>query len=99
MAPAGPRVTPHQAPPVALLAAEVVVFSLAGRNFATRETAAEVLRSMVEVGLLALALTPVIVTAGIDLSVGSVMGLSAVVLGMLWRDAGLPVWLAAAAAV
>ena len=31
-----------------------------------------------------------IVTGGIDLSVGSMMGLSAVVLGALWRDAGLP---------
>src|SRR5439155_20142169 len=56
-------------------------------------------RLVVEIGLLALALTPVIVTAGIDLSVGSLMGLSAVLLGMLWRDAHLPVWLAAVAAV
>src|SRR5262249_35321340 len=33
---------------------------------------------------------------GIDLSVGSLMGLSAVVFGMLWRDAGMPIALAAA---
>ena len=45
----------------------------------------------VEVGLLALALTPVIITGGIDLSVGSMMGLAAVVLGALWRDAQLPI--------
>ena len=37
-----------------------------------------------------------IVSGGIDLSVGSLMGLSAVVLGMLWRDAGLPIAAAAA---
>jgi rhamnose transport system permease protein len=42
------------------------------------------------VGLLALALTPVIVSGGIDLSVGSLLGFSAVVLGELWRDAGVP---------
>ena len=35
----------------------------------------------VELGLLAVALTPVIVTGGIDLSVGSMMGLAAVVFG------------------
>ena len=40
------------------------------------------------VGLLALALTPVIVTGGIDLSVGSMMGLAAVVFGAAWRDGG-----------
>ena len=43
----------------------------------------------VEIGLLAVALTPVIVTGGIDLSVGSLMGLCAVVFGMLWKDGGL----------
>ena len=41
-------------------------------------------------------MTPVIVTGGIDLSVGSLMGLSAVLFGMLWRDVGLPIPLAAA---
>src|SRR5205814_10096604 len=34
-------------------------------------------------------------SGGIDLSVGSLMGLSAVAFGMLWRDAHLPIWLAA----
>ena len=82
-----------------LLAGEVVVFSAVGTNFRSVENAFEMVRLVVEIGLLALALTPVIVTGGIDLSVGSLMGLSAVLLGMLWRDAHLPVWLAAGAAV
>jgi rhamnose transport system permease protein len=80
-----------------LLAAELVVFSFIGTNFLRRENAFEVVRLSVEIGLLALALTPVIVTGGIDLSVGSLMGLSAVLFGMLWRDAGLPIWIAALA--
>src|SRR5262249_33526868 len=37
-----------------------------------------------------------ITSGGIDLSVGSLMGLSAVVFGMLWRDWGLPIAAAAA---
>src|SRR5262249_43814661 len=57
----------------------------------------EVTRLGVEVGLLALALTPVIVAAGIDLSVGSLLALSAVLFGMLWRDAHLPLPVAALA--
>jgi predicted ABC-type sugar transport system permease subunit len=81
---------------LALLLFEIVIFSGSGTNFLTRDNAFEVVRLSVEIGLLALALTPVIVSGGIDLSVGSLMGLSAVIFGKLWRDAGMPIWLAAA---
>ena len=74
-----------------LLLLEIAVFSCTGRNFATRDNAFEIARLSVEIGLLALAMTPVIITGGIDLSVGSLMGLSAVLFGKLWRDAGFPV--------
>ncbi len=73
------------------LAVECVIFSLTGENFLTLANAFEITRLSVEVGLLALALTPIIITGGIDLSVGSMMGLSAVVLGSLWRDVQLPI--------
>lgn len=82
-----------------LLLVEVVVFAVIGTNFFTRGNAFEIGRLCVEIGLLALALTPVIVTGGIDLSVGSLLGLCAVILGKLWRDAGWPIELAALAAV
>jgi rhamnose transport system substrate-binding protein len=72
-----------------VLLIEGIVFSLTGSHFLSAANAFEVTRLAVEVGLLALALTPVIITGGIDLSVGSMMGLSAVVLGGLWRDAHL----------
>ena len=67
-------------------AAEIVVFSAIGTNFLTWANAFEITRLLVEVGLLAVAMTPVIVTGGIDLSVGSLMGLSAVLFGMLLHD-------------
>ena len=82
-----------------VLAAEGVVFGLTGNNFLTAGNAMEVTRLGVEVGLLALAMTPIIVTGGIDLSVGSMMGLAAVVFGGLWRDAGVPMPAAALAAL
>src|SRR5437867_13200757 len=81
---------------LAVIVAECVVFGLTGHHFIGAANAFEITRLAVEVGLLALALTPIIITGGIDLSVGSMMGLSAVVLGALWRDAHLPVSLAAA---
>src|SRR2546423_15122591 len=72
---------------------ESAIFSVTGNNFLSGANAFEITRLSVEVGLLALALTPIIITAGIDLSVGSMMGLAAVMLGSLWREAPLPgVW-------
>lgn len=82
-----------------LLGCEILLFAIVGTNFFTRENAFEVGRLCVEIGLLALALTPVILAGGIDLSVGSLLGLSAIVLGKLWRDAGWPIGAAALAAV
>jgi rhamnose transport system substrate-binding protein/rhamnose transport system permease protein len=74
---------------------ECIIFSVTGNNFLTATNAFEITRLSVEIGLLALALTPIIITGGIDLSVGSMIGLAAVVLGALWRDAHLPIGLAA----
>ena len=70
----------------AVLGAEIVVFSLVGEQFATIGNFFEITRLAVELGLLALALTPIIVTGGIDLSVGSLMGLSAVMFGTALQD-------------
>src|SRR5262249_26330918 len=49
--------------------------------------------------MLALALTPIILTGGIDLSVGSTAVLAGVVIGALWRDLGWPIAGALAAGV
>src|SRR5947208_17121000 len=78
-----------------LLVVEVLLFTAIGKNLFTPANAMEIMRLGVEVGLIALALTPVIISGGIDLSVGSLMGLSAVVFGMLWRDAQMPIPIAA----
>jgi rhamnose transport system permease protein len=83
----------------AFIALEVALFSFTGRNFFSVTNFFECIRLAVEIGLLALALTPVIVTGGIDLSVGSMMGLCAVVFGALWSDAHVPIVLAIALAL
>jgi rhamnose transport system substrate-binding protein len=87
---------PSQTILLTLLALEIAVFAIIGTNFLSLANAFEVLRLSVEIGLLAVALTPVITSGGIDLSVGSLMGLSAVVFGKLWRDGGLSIGMAAA---
>src|SRR5215470_361737 len=73
-----------------VLLVEVLIFCKTGTNFATRQNLFEILRLSTELGLLALVMTPIILTGGIDLSVGSLLGLCAICFGKLWRDAGLP---------
>ncbi len=73
-----------------LVLGEWTLFAVTGHNFRSVGNSFEITRLAAEIGLLALALTPVIITGGIDLSVGSMMGLSAVVCGALWRDGGVP---------
>lgn len=76
---------------LAVIAVEIFVFGISGENFLTAANGFEIGRLGVELGLLALALTPIIISGGIDLSAGSMMGLSAVVFGALWRDAQMPI--------
>ena len=82
-----------------VLVGECLIFSVTGSNFLTSGNAFEITRLAVEIGLLALVMTPIIITGGIDLSVGSMMGLSAVVMGSLWRDGGVSLPVAVAAAL
>jgi rhamnose transport system permease protein len=77
---------PQQAMLAVLVALEITIFAFIGKNFLTVGNGLQVLRVNVDLGLLALAQTAVIVTGGIDLSVGSLLGLCAIVFGKLWRD-------------
>ncbi len=76
---------------VAALVLEIALFAVIAPEFATLGNFFEVSRLSVELGLLAIALTPVLITGGIDLSVGSMMGLAAVMFGVANRDWGLPI--------
>ena len=89
----------HETILLLVLLAEILFFNRVGRNFGTADNIANIVRQSVEIGLLALVMTPIILTAGIDLSVGSLMGLCAVVFGMLWKDAGCAPWIAAVGAI
>src|SRR5437867_12680829 len=81
------------------IALEIAVFTALAPNFATLTNFFEVTRLSVEVGLLAIAMSPILVTGGIDLSVGAMMGLAAVMFGAAYRDWNLPIAGAAAVAV
>jgi rhamnose transport system permease protein len=89
----------HEVILLLVLVAEILLFNTLGRRFLTADNVANIVRQSVEIGLLALVMTPVILTGGIDLSVGSLLGLCAVAFGMFCQDAGFPPWLAALGAI
>lgn len=86
----------HETILVVVVLLEWLFFNSVGARFGSLDNSFDLVRHSVEIGLLALALTPIILTGGIDLSVGSLLGLCAIVFGKLWRDGGLPVPAAAA---
>jgi len=75
------------------LIALVVVFSLASENFFRFSNIVGILLSTAVIGVLALGATFVIITGGIDLSVGTVMTLSAVMTGVSITFWGTPIWI------
>ena len=78
----------------AILAAALVVLAFTSEQFLTVDNLLNQGRLACEVGLVALPMTLIIVTGGIDLSVGSILGLCAIMLGVLWKNLGLPLELA-----
>jgi rhamnose transport system permease protein len=79
----------HETALLLVVLIEWLCFNAIGRRFGTLDNNFDILRHTAEIGLLALAMTPIILTGGIDLSVGSLLGLCAILFGKLWRDAGL----------
>ena len=84
----------HEAILAVLLVLALAVLAMQSDRFFTVDNLLNQGRLMAEVGLVALAMTFVIVSAGIDLSVGSILGLVAILLGVFWQKLGIPLPLA-----
>lgn len=68
-------------------------FSLFGRNFFSFTTLVNILDSSYYIGFIAIGVTFVIITGGIDLSCGTVMMCSAIIGGTAYKSWGWPMWL------
>ncbi|KQU79107.1 ABC transporter [Mesorhizobium sp. Root695] len=78
---------------LALLVLLWIVLSLATTSFASGNNIANLLRQGSMIAIMAVGQTFVIITGGIDLSVGAVVGFATVVVAMM-INAGFPIWLA-----
>jgi len=72
----------------------IVIFSALSPSFRTINTYKDILNQAVDLGILACGTTIVIISGGLDLSVGSLFSLIAVVVGTMLRIYNLPVGLA-----
>ena len=85
-------------PFLGLLALCIALF-IASPYFLTVNNLLNILDQVTILGILALGMTFVIVTGGIDLSVGAILALSMMVLGWTSHNAGWPLWLSIVAAI
>jgi ribose transport system permease protein len=80
--------------PVILFGLIFLIFGLLSPRFLSYQSLENIVKQASYIGIVAVGMTFVLLTAGIDLSVGSNMYLSAVVAGLLIKHHGLPVTLA-----
>jgi rhamnose transport system permease protein len=86
----------HETLLAAILIVALAILGLCNDRFLTVDNLLNQGRLMTEVGIIALPMTFIIITGGIDLSVGSVVGLCAIMLGYSWKNFGFPLPLAIA---
>lgn len=89
----------HEAVLLVILIAALVVLATLTDRFFTVDNLLNQGMLMTEVGLIAMPMTFIIVTGGIDLSVGSALGMCAILLGYSWHNWGFPLPLAIAFAL
>lgn len=81
-----------------ILVLEYLVFSIASPKF----TMARMLLSIndiISICVISLFVTFVMITGGIDIQAGSIVGLTSIVIGVTWQDMGLNIWGAVALAM
>jgi fructose transport system permease protein len=76
--------------PAIVLLLSVIIFSIVADNFVQPSNISLIVQQVMVIGTLAIGQTIIILTAGIDLSVGAIMVLSSMVMAKLAADAGVP---------
>ena len=71
-----------------------LIFSMASKSFLTLGNILSVGRQMSFTGIAAIGMTLVMLTGGIDISVGSMLAMAGVLCAKLSADVGLPLWIA-----
>lgn len=76
---------------LALLILEFVIFSVASPKFNMTRMLLSI-NDIISICIISLFVTFVMITGGIDIQAGSIVGLTSIVIGVTWQDLGLNIW-------
>ncbi|MDR0361523.1 MAG: ABC transporter permease [Planctomycetota bacterium] len=92
-----PRIGRRELFTLFLLALEVVVFSLVADHFLSYRNVLNILRNSVDLAVVAIGMTIIMIICGIDLSVGSALGVVAILVGWMLNAGVNPFFIAGVA--
>lgn len=78
---------------ILLLIFEIIVFGAINPRFLNINVLLYSINDFICICIISLFVTFVIITGGIDISIGSIIGLSSIVIGVMWKLAGVNIWL------
>jgi len=79
---------------IILLALEIMIFGYLNPRFLRPQVLFGSINDFLSICIISLFVTFVLITGGIDIQGGSIVGLASVMVGILWQQAGMNVWLA-----
>ncbi len=79
---------------VLLIALEIIVFGTMNSKFLNITRLFGSLNQFIPVAIIALFVTFVLITGGMDIQAGSIVGLTSILVGVLWSDAGMNIFVA-----
>ena len=84
---------------VILLIAEVLFFGSVNPRFLRPQVLFGSINDFLSICIISLFVTFVLITGGMDIQGGSIVGLASVMVGILWQQAGMNIWLACFCAI
>jgi AI-2 transport system permease protein len=82
-----------------LLVCEVILFGILNPRFLRPIVLFGSINDFISMSIVSLFVTMVIITGGIDIQAGAIIGLSSIVVGVLWQQAGMNIWVACVFAI
>lgn len=82
-----------------ILVLEFAVFAAKNSKFLMPRVLFGSINDIISICIISLFVTFVMITGGIDIQAGSIVGLSSIILGVAWQDGGMNIWAASLTAV
>lgn len=79
---------------VVLILLEIVIFGIANPRFLRLPVLLGSINDFISICIISIFVTMVIITGGMDIQAGSIVGLSSIVVGVMWQQSGLNIWVA-----